>query len=152
MILTGSEIRKQREAGRIKIDPFHADQVSPNSYDFRLGSHLEVYQREVLDFRSDNDRKKLEIPDDGIVLDASRIYLAETEELFGSDYYAPMIHAKSSVARMGLYVHITCDLIEIGRYDRSVLQLHAVQPVRVFKGMLIGQVTFWSVARSDAAR
>jgi len=152
MILTGSEIRKQRDTGRIKIDPFHADQISPNSYDVRLGSHLEVYEREVLDFRGNNDRKKLEIPDDGMVLDSNRVYLAETEELFGSDCYVAMIHAKSSIARMGLFVHITCDLIEIGTYDRSVLQLHAVQPVRVFKGMLIGQVTFWSVAGREGAR
>jgi len=152
MILTGSEIRRQREAGRIKIDPFHADQISPNSYDFRLGRHLEIYEREVWDFRGDNDRIRLEIPDAGIVLESNRIYLAETEELFGSDDFVPMIHAKSSVARMGLFVHVTCDLIEIGSYDRWVLQLHAVHAVRVFPGMLIGQVTFWSVAGSEAAR
>jgi dCTP deaminase len=36
-------------------------------------------------------------------------------------------------------------VIEMGSYDRSILQLHAVQPVRIFKGMRIGQVTFWSV-------
>ena len=43
------------------------------------------------------------------------------------------------------------DLIDIGSYDRWVLQLHAVQPVRVFAGMRIGQVTFWSALGATAA-
>jgi dCTP deaminase len=42
-------------------------------------------------------------------------------------------------------VHITADLIDIGSYNQWTLQLHAVQPVRIFRGMLIGQVTFWCV-------
>jgi len=145
MILTGAEILEQQKAGRLRIDPFHPDQISPNSYDFRLGDALEVYEREELDSRADNPRKSIRIPDEGIVLRTDRVYLAQTQEEIGSDYFVPMIHARSSIARLGLFIHVTCDVIEIGSYDRSILQLHAVQPVRIFKGMRIGQVTFWSV-------
>jgi len=145
MILTGAEILEQQKAGRLRIDPFHPDQISPNSYDFRLGDALEVYEREELDSRADNPRKSIRIPDEGIMLRTDRVYLAQTQEEIGSDYFVPMIHARSSIARLGLFIHVTCDVIEIGSYDRSILQLHAVQPVRIFKGMRIGQVTFWSV-------
>jgi dCTP deaminase len=145
MILTGPEILEQHKIGRIRIDPFRPDQISPNSYDFRLGDVLEVYEQEELDSRADNPRKIIRIPDDGIVLSTDRVYLAQTQEQIGSDYFVPMIHARSSVARMGLFIHVTCDVIELGSHDRSILQLHAVQPVRIFKGMRIGQVTFWSV-------
>jgi dCTP deaminase len=145
MILTGAEILEQHKIGRLRIDPFHPDQISPNSYDFRLGDVLEVYEREELDSRADNPKKHIRIPDDGIVLRTDRVYLAQTQEEIGSDTFVPMIHARSSVARLGLFIHVTCDVIEMGSYDRSILQLHAVQPVRIFKGMRIGQVTFWSV-------
>ena len=150
MILTGPEILEQHRTGRIRIDPFHPDQISPNSYDFRLGDELEVYERQELDSRADNPTKRVRIPDDGIMLSSDRVYLAQTQEEIGSDCFVPMIHARSSVARMGLFIHVTCDVIEMGSYDRSILQLHAVQPVRIFKGMRIGQVTFWSVAGKTA--
>jgi dCTP deaminase len=152
MILTGPEILEQHKIGRIRIDPFHPDQLSPNSYDFRLGDVLELYEREELDSRADNPTKQITIPDNGMVLDTGRVYLAQTQEEIGSDCFVPMIHARSSVARMGLFIHVTCDLIEMGSYDRSILQLHAVQPVRIFKGMRIGQVTFWSVAGKSPGR
>lgn len=145
MILTGTEIVEQRRLGRIRIDPFYPEQISPNSYDFRLGDALEMYQSDILDFKQDNPKIKITIPDDGLVLKTDRIYLAATEELIGSGHFAAIIHARSSVARMGLFVHVTADLIDIGTYDRWILQLHAVQPVRIFRGMRIGQVTFWSV-------
>lgn len=144
MILTGTEIVEQRRLGRIRIEPFHSEQVSPNSYDFRLGDAVEMYQSEALDFRQENPKVKIPIPDDGLLLKIDKIYLAATEELIGSDHFAAIIHARSSVARLGLFVHVTADLIDIGSYDRWILQLHAVQPVRIFRGMRIGQVTFWS--------
>lgn len=55
----------------------------------------------------------------------------------------PIIRARSSIARLGLFVHVTADLIDLGSFGQLTLQLHAVQPVRIYPGMLIGQVTFW---------
>lgn len=143
MILTGPEIVAQLGKGRIRIDPFSPDQVNPNSYNFRLGDEIEVYESETLDARQANATKRIAIPDDGLLLTPDKIYLAPTAETIGSDHYAPIIHSRSSVARMGLFVHITADLIDIGTYDRWILQLHAVQPLRIYRGMPIGQVTFW---------
>jgi dCTP deaminase len=34
-------------------------------------------------------------------------------------------------------------LIDLGSINRWTLQLHPIHPVRVYPGMLIGQVTFW---------
>lgn len=151
MILTGTEIVEQLRQGRIRIEPFRAEQVGPNSYDVRLGDTLEMYESEILDFKTENPKTKVAIPAEGRVLRTDRIYLAATEELIGSDHFAAIVHARSSVARMGLFVHVTADLIDIGSYDRWILQLHAVQPVRVFAGMRIGQVTFWTAAGKSPA-
>ncbi|MFI6324805.1 dCTP deaminase [Nonomuraea sp. NPDC050556] len=145
MILTGLEITRQHREGRLTIDPFTPEQVNPNSYNFRLGSTLKTYVPEVLDVAKPNPAVEITIPEDGFVLRPDRIYLGHTVEVMGSDHYVPIIRARSSIARLGLFVHVTADLIDIGSHNQWTLQLHAVQPVRVYPGLLIGQVTFWQV-------
>lgn len=143
MILTGSEIARQVEEGRIVIDPFVPERISPNSYDFCLGDTLVGYQQEVLDAAVDNVTWTCTIPNDGMVLWPSRIYLGHTAEVMGSAHYVPIIRARSSIARLGLFIHVTSDLIDIGSVNQWTLQLFAVQPLRVYPGMSVGQVTFW---------
>lgn len=84
-----------------------------------------------------------DIPEDGFSLAAGDFVLAETAERIGSDHYVPLIHAKSGTARLGLFVHVTADLIDLGFVGQSTLQLYATLPVRIWPGMLIAQVTFW---------
>lgn len=143
MILTGPEIARQVQADRIHIHPFDEGMLSPNSYDFRLSGQLGWYAEKVLDARRPNAFVEGSIPPDGMTLQPGRIYLASTAETMGSEHYVPIIRARSSIARLGLFVHVTADLIDIGSINRWTLQLHAVQPVRVYPGMRIGQVTFW---------
>ncbi|MFF4506532.1 dCTP deaminase [Streptomyces sp. NPDC001401] len=143
MILTGSEIRRQVEKGRITIDPFDDRQLNPNSYNFRLGDTLKVYTNYVLDPRIPQDTEDIPLRSAGHILASDRIHLGHTAEIMGSEHYVPIIKGRSSSARLGLFVHVTADLIDIGSIGQLTLQLFAVQPVRVYPGMLIGQVTFW---------
>jgi dCTP deaminase len=143
MILTGPEIQRQVAAGNIHISPFNSTQVSPNSYDFRLGCQIAWYVNDTLDCRRPNDIVTATIPDEGIVLRPDRIYLGSTLERMGSRHYVPIIRARSSIARLGLFIHVTADLIDIGSINHWTLQMHAVQPVCIVPRMLIGQVTFW---------
>lgn len=145
MILTGSEITKQVRLGKIQIEPFNVTQINPNSYNFRLGSILKIYENRVLDPKIPQATIDIIIPESGFVLQPHIIYLGHTLEIMGSDYYVPIIRARSSTARLGLFVHVTADLIDIGSHNQWTLQLHAVQPVTVYTDMLIGQVTFWKV-------
>ncbi len=143
MILTGNEIRKQVENNRIQIQPFNLDQVNPNSYNFKLGKTIIYYKNHTIDTKKKQEVLSIELGEDGFILEPNRIYLAHTEEVMGSDYYVPIIRARSSTARLGLFVHITADLIDIGSLNQWTLQLYAVQPVKVYPGMQLGQVTFW---------
>lgn len=143
MILTGPEIAAQVKQGAIRISPYDEERVQPNSYDFHLGETIGWYTCEVLDCARENPFEARRIPTEGMVLEPHRIYLASTREEIGSDVYVPIMRARSSTARLGLFVHCTADLIDIGSYGQFTLQLHAVQPVRIYPGMLIGQVTFW---------
>lgn len=143
MILTGPEIARQVGGGRICIEKFDRDRLSPNSYDFLLGDQICWYESIELDSRRENPAVYDKIPAEGMVLYPGRIYLGCTDEVMGSEHYVPIIRARSSVARLGLFIHVTADLIDIGSINKWTLQLHAVQPVRVYPGMRIGQVTFW---------
>ena len=42
MILTGSEIKKAVKNKKIIINPFEKDLINPNSYNYRLGSTLNI--------------------------------------------------------------------------------------------------------------
>jgi dCTP deaminase len=143
LILTGKMIASEHAAGRITIDPYYPKRISPNSYDFSLGAKLKRYSSYVLDCRIPNETVESEISQEGTVLQPGRIYLGHTAETMGSDHYVPIIRGRSSIARLGLFIHVTADIIDIGSHNQWTLQLHAVQPVRVYPGMIIGQVTFW---------
>lgn len=143
MILTGHQIKQEYEENKITIDPFSEDRLSPNSYDFTLGSTMKKYKNYILDCREENELVDVEFSENGIILDPDRIYLGHTAEIMGSDHYVPIIRGRSSTARLGLFIHVTADIIDIGSHNQWTLQLHAVQPVRLYPGMRIGQVTFW---------
>ncbi|WP_328915062.1 MULTISPECIES: dCTP deaminase domain-containing protein [unclassified Streptomyces] len=143
MILTGREIEKERANGRITIEPFTSDQVNPNSYNFRLGATLRVYREDSLDPRHENPYDEITIPEDGYVLEPRRLYLAHTVETLGSDHYAPTFAARSSIARLGIFIHLSSGLGDIGYKGQWTLQLYTLNRVRLYPGMNIGQMMWW---------
>jgi dCTP deaminase len=143
MILTGAAIAAAVNEGSIVIDPFETAHIGPNSYDFRLGDRCRMYVAETLDCAKENPTKLFEIGASGLLLKPDRIYLFNTFEKMGSTAFVPIIRGRSSVGRLGIFINITADLIDIGSINQWTLQLHAVAPIRVYPGMLIGQVTFW---------
>jgi dCTP deaminase len=146
MILTGSKIRQAVLANDITISPFSDDNVNPNSYNFTLGDTLLVYKPGILDPKKVNQTFEITIPEEGFIIEPDKVYLGHTLEVMGSNKYVPIIRGRSSTGRLGLFVHITADLIDIGSINQYTLMLHSVQPVKIYPGMKIGQVTFWEVS------
>ena len=145
MILTGAEIEKQHENGTIIISPFSKEQINPNSYDLRLGNILLIYDELELSPRKENKYHTVIIPEEGYVLKKNHFYLGSSIEKIGGTKYVPLIHAKSGIARLGLFVHITADLIDIGSIGTTTFQLYPTLDIRVYPNMKIGQVSFWTV-------
>jgi dCTP deaminase len=143
MILTGREIKKKVFSKEIIIEPFDENALNPNSFNFRLGDYVKVYKNSILDPKVKQEVEIIHIGDDGLILYPDKLYLGYTMEKMGSNYYVPIMSGRSSTGRLGLFVHITADLIDIGSINHWTLQMHATQPVKVYKGMPIGQVTFW---------
>lgn len=145
MILTGSKIKESVLNGDIEISPFDENNINPNSYNYSLGNYVKIYTCNELDAAKKNETKIIEIPDEGLVLEPNKVYLGFTNEIIGSDKYVPVITGRSSTGRLGLFVQITSDLVDIGFHGRLTLQLHATSPVRIYKNMKIGQIMFWCV-------
>lgn len=145
MILSGSKIDEEVKKGRITIEPYDYKDINPNSYNYTLGSYVKVYKNNELDAKKKEETQIIEIPDDGLIIYPDKIYLGFTEEIIGSDYFVPVITGRSSTGRLGLFVQITSDLVDIGFKGRLTLQLHSTQPVKIYKGMKIGQIMFWRI-------
>ena len=61
------------------------------------------------------------------------------------DFYIPIIEGRSSVARLGLFVHVTAGLGEAGFNGHWTLELTCVQPIRIYSGYSICQIYFNTV-------
>jgi len=144
MILTGHEIKAQL-GGNIVIDPFDEGQLNPNSYNLRLHNELLVYEEIVLDMRRPNRFRRYVIPEDGLVLNPNQLYLGRTVERTETFNYVPMLEGRSSVGRLGLFVHITAGFGDVGFRGFWTLEMFAVQPVRVYPGVPICQIFYHAV-------
>jgi deoxycytidine triphosphate deaminase len=143
MILSGSQIILEQRAGRIVIDPFDEAAVNPNSYNFTLSDQLIVYADGVLDASRQNLTREVRIPAEGLRLKANELYLAATREVLGSEHYVPTFAARSSVARLGLFINLSAPLGDIGFIGQWTLQLYPTHDVIVYEGMKIGQMMWW---------
>lgn len=143
MILTGNEINEELAKNRLIIDPFNPNHITTNSYDLSLGSKFIRYTGKIIDSAKFNAYKEFEVGSDGLFLKQGDFVLGHSQEIIGSNYFVPIIHAKSSIARLGLFVHVTADLIDIGSIGNVTFQFYSTLPIRIYPGMLIGQVSFW---------
>lgn len=147
MILTGPEIKAQ--LGRnILIDPFQESRLNPNSYNLRLHDELLVYEEIVLDMKRPNRFRRYTIPPEGFELQPNQLYLGRTMERTETHNLVPMLEGRSSVGRLGLFVHITAGFGDVGFCGYWTLEMFAVQPVRVYPGVEICQIFYHTVEGS----
>lgn len=146
MILTDQQILMEIKKGNIKIEPFNEEQLGTNSYDVHLGKYLATYQDRVLDARSHNKIDIFEIPDEGYILQNDTLYLGVTEEYTESHAHVPFLEGKSSVGRLGIDIHATAGKGDVGFCNSWTLEISVKQPVRVYKGMPIGQLIYFEVS------
>lgn len=142
MILSGTEIERQLEQGNIIIRPYHKEQLNPNSYNLTLADEMYVYTEPCLDVKKENPTRKIIIPDGGIVLKPFQLYLAKTREYTETHGFVPMVQGRSSLGRLGLFVHITSGFGDIGFCGNWTLQLLCTQPIKIYPGMKFCQIYY----------
>ena len=144
MILSGEQIVRHLD-GDIVIEPFEPSRLNPNSYNLTLHDELMVYEELVLDMAKANRVRRVTIPKDGLVLSPSQLYLGRTAERTETHNLVPMIEGRSSVGRLGLFVHVTAGFGDVGFCGYWTLEMFAVQPVRIYPGVPICQIFYHEI-------
>ncbi len=150
MILSGHEIEAQL-GKNIVIDPFDPARLNPNSYNLTLHEDLIVYEEVVLDMRKPNRHRRIKIPAEGLALNPNQLYLGRTAERTETYNLVPMIEGRSSIGRLGLFVHVTAGFGDVGFCGYWTLEMFAVQPVRIYAGVAICQIIYHDLRGSFTA-
>jgi dCTP deaminase len=144
MILSGKQIKKELN-DTIHITPFSESQLNPNSYNLKLHNELLVYSNHELDMRVPNLTEKIIIPEDGILLETNKLYLGRTLEHTKTDTYVPMLEGRSSVGRLGLFIHVTAGFGDVGFDGYWTLEIFCIQPIRIYPGVEICQIYYHDI-------
>jgi dCTP deaminase len=164
MILTDREIKIAIDRGLISIEPPPSDDVlyTSTALDLRLDSRLRIYDPEikgvdvVIDpsqpgFNADATITALSHPEtivgDGFNLKPRILILAWTIEYVTiptNARLAARVEGKSSLARLGLGIHVTAPTIHAGFKGQIQLEIvnHGPRPIRLRTGMRICQLIF----------
>ena len=144
MILSGKEIEKH--LGReILIDPYDPKRLNPNSYNLSLHRELLVYENEPLDMKRPNPVKQLAIPESGLLLEPGRLYLGRTNEFTKTEGFVPMLEGRSSIGRLGLFIHVTAGFGDVGFAGYWTLEIFCVQPVHIYPNVEICQIYYHDI-------
>ena len=141
MILSGQEIAA-RLGGDVKIEPYNPAALNPNSYNLTLHDELMVYEEVILDMAKANRVRRIQIPPEGLVLSPNQLYLGRTAERTETHNLVPQIEGRSSIGRLGLFVHVTAGFGDVGFSGYWTLEMFAVQPIRIYPGVPICQIFY----------
>lgn len=145
MILTGKEILKRvNEKKDIIITPFNKNQLNPNSYNLRLHDELLVYSW-YLDMKKENKTRKMIIPESGFKLIPGILYLGRTVEYTETHNLVPMLNGRSSIGRLGISIHVTAGVGDIGYCGYWTLEITCVEPVVIYPNVEICQIYYHTI-------
>jgi len=144
MMLSGLEI-KNKLNDQIIIKPFDEKRLNPNSYNLRLSDELMVYEDPILDMKHENKARLLTLPVEGLVLTPGTLYLGRTLEYTETYGLVPMLEGRSSIGRLGLFVHVTAGFGDVGFKGYWTLEIHCIQPIRIYPYVEICQIYYHTI-------
>jgi dCTP deaminase len=145
MILSGLEIEKRIKKGDIEITPFEESLLNPNSYNLRLYNKLLVYTDFPLDMKKPQNTKEIVIPESGLVIQPGTLYLGRTFEHTVTKNLVPMIQGRSSVGRLGIYIHVTAGFGGVGFNGYWTLEIECIHPVKIYPITKICQIYYHTI-------
>lgn len=160
-ILVDFEIRDEIARGRLILDPYEDALVQPNSYDVRLSDDFSWHEKsdEVIDpYQSESVLTSLVHEQKESILLAPQAFIlgATLEKVCLPRDIVGQLTGKSSLARLGVMVHVTAGFIDAGfSHPPAQITLEIVnvgnRPVRLHAGMPIGQMVFTRTAECQVA-
>jgi dCTP deaminase len=144
MILSGKEIRN-KIGKEIVIEPFDDSRLNPNSYNLRLHPELYYYKDHLLDLKKLHEIDSISIPNRGLLLEPGRLYLGRTIEYTKTEKYVPMLEGRSSIGRLGMFIHVTAGFGDVGFAGFWTLEIFVIQPLRIYPNIEICQIYYHTI-------
>ncbi len=158
MALSDVEIRAEIRAKRLIFDPeVDDDYVDSSSVDLQLDEDLIVLAPRsspgvlvdptqegfrVMDFIRNNGRVQV-IPDAGYRMEPNQLVIARTlENITLPKHLAARVEGKSTLARLGLSVHVTAPSVHAGFEGPLYLEMNNIGPfpIVLHRGMKVAQL------------
>lgn len=155
-VLSDSAIHEAMKEGHLDIEPFHDANLGPASYDLSLHPVIgEVRFPRVIDLANIGGPHMVELNmqpggfEDGDydLLPGEMILASTIETVRLETCLAARVEGKSSLARLGLMVHVTGGFIDPGFEGQITLEMVNLSGsiVRLHPGILIAQIAFMPV-------
>ena len=156
MMLSDTEILEAIRKGEIIIDPFIEENIGPCSVDLTLSSNFTLFEEgQLIDSKRLGETFKtqaIETKGGGIELKPGQFILAKTvEKIAVSKDIAATLEGRSSIARLGVFVH-AAGLVNPGsgltKPVPMVLEVFSQNssPVKLYPGMKIVQIIFYKLS------
>ncbi|MGC8764900.1 MAG: dCTP deaminase [Brevinematia bacterium] len=145
MILGDREILEAMKRGEIIIEPFDRKRLNSNSYNLRLHDRIFLVEDEVLDMKKPTSIKEILIPESGYTLKPGNLYLGRTLEYTKTECYVPLLEGRSSIGRLGIFIHATAGFGDVGFSGYWTLEISVVKPVIIYPGIEICQIYYHEV-------
>ncbi|MFH1424466.1 MAG: dCTP deaminase [archaeon] len=151
MILSNEDIKKHLAKGTIKIDPAPSDdQIGSASVDFTLSNEFYKVRKEYIGKKVEMGKLSYEDVTEKVIADEITIkhhdlILGKTvEKITLPADIAGRIEGRSSVARLGIAIHVASGFIQPGSDNHQVLEIVNLSPyaVKIKAGTKICQIIF----------
>lgn len=150
-VLADWEILDAIRLGKFRIDPFDPNLINPNSIDVRLGDECANYDgsTKIIDpYDHQSIMEGLMTRPIGVILPGEFLLASTVETVRLAPMICAELNGKSSIARLGVEIHITGGWIDAGFQGEITLEMHNVnsRPVRLYAGMPIGQLVIHEIS------
>jgi len=160
VILSGEQIREYIRQGRIIIKPFDKQLIGPSQIDLRLSSKFRVFKPTNLvdpfDRRSvEKNTRLVDTKGEPFVIRSGQLVLGVTlEKVAVPKDLVASIEGRSSIARMGVFIHISSGHVNPGSGSRNpipvtleILNMNPA-PVKLYPGMRVCQLLFYAMDKA----
>lgn len=151
-------LRSMQEDGGVRIDPFDPERLQRASYDLTLANKFMFFPewegmgQVAADIRYpvgmiETTQDSIAIPPKGFLLGVTR------ERVRVPLFCAGRLDGKSSLARMGLFIHCTGGNIDPGNHLNITLEIYNASPIKwvLHAGMPVAQM-IWQELKTPASR
>ena len=161
-ILAKSEILKEIEGGRIKIDPFDPSCVGPASVDLHLADVFRVFKSlrrpvpvtEECHYKEVTEGVRIPLGGKLLLMPGETVLGMTAEKISLPDDICGWLEGRSRFARMGLLVHISASFMQPGIANHQVLEMSNFGPfpLEIVPGTAVCQFVFQRTSGRGAYR